>query len=103
MCIALETLYLRGDSGELGFHLASYGAWHLGTDFDQRKKYPGILKKAHELASNAVHKGEVDDSPKNRDVLTTVQEMCREGILKRMDEPEEPRSNDILLGKELDT
>lgn len=101
--IALETLYLRGNRGELGFRLANYGAWHLGTDFDQRKKYQGILKKAYELASDAVHKGEVADTPKNGDVLTKAQDLCREGILRRMGEPEAPKWDDVILGKELDT
>lgn len=95
--IALETLYLKGDDGEFAFRLADYGAWHLGADFVQRKKYRDILQRAYRLASRAVHAGEVDDTPENRDVLTSAQDLCRKGILKRTDEPEEPNWNDLIL------
>ena len=63
--IALESLYLKGIDRELGFRLATRGAWHLGTDFSERLKYQGILKDAYDLGSKAVHTGAIPDTEQN--------------------------------------
>lgn len=97
--IALEALYLKNTGGELGFRVANYGAWHLGADFDQRRQYQEILHQAYRQASTAVHAGEVKNTPKNRDLLKAAQDLCREGILKRLNESEEPNWNEIILGQ----
>lgn len=100
--IALEALYLRGDSNELGFRLANYGAWHLGADFDERHEYREILHKAYRLGSRAVHAVEVAASEENRKLLAGAQGLCRKGILKSLDEAGEPNWDDLILGKELE-
>lgn len=97
--IALEALYLKGVGGELGFRVANYGAWHLGADFDKRCQYQKILHQAYRQASTAVHAGEVKNTPKNQDLLKAAQDLCREGILKRLNESEEPNWNEIILGQ----
>lgn len=95
--IALETLYpTRGP--ELRFRLANYGAWHLGNSFDQRKEYRETLSDAYGLASTGVHKGVVSDTPKNRRILTAAQDLCRDGIIKRLPESEPPPWEDLILG-----
>ena len=97
--IALEALYLKRGGGELGFRVANYGAWHLGADFDKRCQYQKILHQAYSQASTAIHAGEVKNTPKNRDLLTAAQDLCREGILKRLNESEEPNWTEMILGK----
>ena len=99
--IALEVLYLGGSGGELGFRLATHGAWHLGADFSERCEYQQTLRDAYDLASKAVHTGEVENTRGNRDLLTDAQDLCRKGILKRIGETEEPKWSEMILGKGL--
>ena len=98
--IALEALYLADSGPELGFRLATRGAWHLGVDFEERRKYHQTLREVYKLASNAVHQGEVEDKAENHDVLRSAQNLCRKGILERLKEPSAPNWNDLILGKE---
>lgn len=98
--IALEALYLPGMKGELGFRLATHGAWDLGADFEQRRQYFEILRRVYALASKVVHATTVDHGRDNLKLLNTAQDLCREGILKRLRENEEPNWNDLILGKE---
>ena len=95
--VALETLYPTGGR-ELGFRIANYGAWHLGDSFGQRKEYREVLSTAYGLASDGVHKGSVEDTSKNRQTLTKAQDLCRDGIIKRLHESEEPKWQDMILG-----
>lgn len=98
--IALEALYLTGSSGELGFRISNYGAWHIGADFSQRREYQKTLRKAYDRRSRAVHTGAVTPTEENRNLLTSAQDLCRKGILKRLDETEEPNWNELILGKD---
>lgn len=97
--IALEALYNKKSSGGAGFRVANHGAWHLGAGFEERRQYKEILHKVYSRASVAVHADEVSDNQGNRDVLAEGQDLCRLGILKRLDESEEPNWDDIILGK----
>ena len=100
--IALEALYLKGIDQELGFRLATRGAWHLGVDFSERREYQKTLRDAYYHASKAVHGGAVKNTEKNRKLLTAAQDLCRKGILKRLDESKEPDDhywNELILGK----
>ena len=99
--MALEALYLRGDRSELGFRLSNYGAWHLGANFTERNEYRKVLFRAYREASGAVHATEVKDTEANRKQLSEAQDLCRLGILKRLDETEAPNWNELILGKEL--
>ena len=98
--IALEALYLQGVRNGLSFRLALHGAWHLGADLNQRRQYQDILRRAYSRASRAIHAGAVDDAEENRELLVAAQDLCREGILKRLRENEEPNWNELILGKE---
>lgn len=95
--VALETLYPTGGR-ELGFRIANYGAWHLGDSFSRRKEYRDVLSKAYSLASDGVHKGGVKDTSSNRQTLAKAQDLCRDGIIKRLYESEEPKWQDMILG-----
>ncbi|MCY4144127.1 MAG: hypothetical protein OXG08_10660, partial [Gammaproteobacteria bacterium] len=101
--IALEALYLPDSGPELRFRLATRGAWDLGADFEERRKNYRTLRDAYDRASNAVHRGEVEDTSENRDVLKDAQDLCRKGILKRLHETETPDWIELILGKELET
>ncbi len=99
--IALESLYLPNKpQTELRFRLALLGAWHLGTDFEERRRYFKLLKKAYDLGSAAVHAGHVEDTQDNRKNLFDAQRACRTAILKRFWETEEHVWNevDVALG-----
>ena len=96
--IALEVLYLKTNRDELGFRLANYGAWHLGNSFSERKDYREVLRQAYREASTAVHTAGVKDKGENRKLLSQAQDLCRMGILKRLDETEEPNWDDLILG-----
>ena len=99
--IALESLYLREGGPEKGFRLATNGAWYLATDFEERQRYYGTLKRAYDTASTAVHEGAVHNREPNRKLLTDAQDLCRRGILKRMSELGEPNWHELILGKDL--
>ena len=98
--IALEAVYLADTNDELGFRLATRGAWHLGAGFNERREYQQIFREAYKLGSTAVHASGIKSSEENRKLLTDAQDLCRRGILKRLDETEEPNWNEMILGKE---
>ena len=97
--IALEALYLDRTEGELRFRLASYGAWHVSQNFEERKRNFQTLMNAYALASNAVHGGNVKKNDKNNKLLENAQRLCREGILKRLEEERKPEWNDLIMGE----
>ena len=98
--IAFETLYLPRVHTELRFRLAFLGAWHLGADYQERRRYYDLLRNAYDCGSEAVHAGYVKDTPKNREILAASQGACRKAILKRLAETEEPAWDqvDVALG-----
>ena len=59
-----------------------------------------ILRDAYHLGSKAVHASRFESSEETRKLLTDAQELCRKGILKRLDEDERPNWNELILGKE---
>ena len=103
--IALEALYLKQGEreGEKRFRLATHGAWHLGSNFEQRAKYHKTLRDTYDRASAAVHAGELKDTKETRELLAAAQDLCRKGILKRLYESEEPNWNELILGNVRDS
>ena len=98
--IALEALYLEDDNKtEKGFRLATRGAWHLGADFTERSKYYKTLRDAYSRASRVVHAGEKNVKKEDKNLLATAQDVCREGILKRLKEKQKPDWGNIILGE----
>lgn len=97
--VALEALYLDGRSNtEMAFRLATHGALYAGGTIEERHRNHQALRKAYNIASRAVHAGTVEDSDANRELLKTVQDLCRTGIVKRLAEDREPIWTDIILG-----
>ena len=98
--IALETLYLKDFvneySTEMRFRLPLFGAWYLGSTFEERRDIRKTLRDAYDTASGVVHSGEV--SSKSKDCLEEAQELCRLGILKLLREGPPEDWGDLVLG-----
>ena len=113
--IALESLYLHDftdeHSQEMGFRLALFGAWHLGTDFQERKRIRKTLREVYNKASKAVHTGDIDSAREkrrdknpmlrwreNQQLLFDAQDIVRRGLLT-MFEKGPPRDwGNLILG-----
>ena len=85
--IALEALYLDGDSErDKSRRIAKRGAWYAGGSSEARSENHAALRAAYRVSSAAVHAGALVDCDSNRDLLKTVQSLCRAGIVKRLAE-----------------
>jgi len=94
--IALESLYGIKES-EKGYRLSTYCAWHLGNDFNGRCTIFDTMQNIYRLSSKAVHGGKPNcDS----NLVKEGQDICRDGILKRLGESKEPDWKKLILGKE---
>ena len=104
--IALECLYLkdfRGEhSQEMRFRLAVFGAWHLGRNYEERREIRRTLRKAYDVASAAVHSGDLEVNEENRRLLSQSQKRCREGILKLLNEGAPGDWGELILGSNLE-
>ena len=97
--IALEALYLENDhEGERRFRLAVRGAWHLGANLAERRKHYETLLNAYSRASRVVHAGEKNVKKEDENLLAAAQDVCREGILKRLKENQKPDWDNMILG-----
>ena len=96
--IALEALYLNDVNDELKFRLSTRGAWHLGADINERRKFYENLGRVYSLASSAIHASNIKHNSKNQDLLESGLEMCREGILKQLRESDAPDWTNLVLG-----
>ena len=96
--IALEALYGIGGANEKAFRIATYGAWHLGKDFEQRRLVRETLRKAYSDSSRAVHGGKLKYAANDPGLVSSAQDICRDGILKRLKETEKPKWDEIILG-----
>ena len=101
--IALELMYLHqtGDDryrGEMRFRLAIHGAWHLGCNPKNRTLVRKQLQAVYDAGSAAVHSGTLDGSPSNYTLLAIGQELCREGLLKLINEESNPDWGKLIMG-----
>ena len=96
--IALEALYEIGGLNEKGFRIATYAAWHLGRDYEERREYRETLRKVYDDSSRAVHAGKLKHAAKDRELVSAGQDICRKGILKRLEEREVPNWEELVLG-----
>ena len=98
--IALETLYLKDflneNSAEMRFRLSLFGAWHLGKTLEKHREIRKVLRDAYDKASGAVHGGEVSDDGSS--TLPRAQKLCRQGILKLLQEAPPDDWGDMILG-----
>ena len=95
---ALEALFLdRGNRAELGFSLATNGAWYTGRNRQERRDRFDVLKQVYAAGSDAVHGRRVKYDIARR--LREGQEICREAIMKRLRSKQEPVWRDIVFGR----
>ena len=108
--IAFEALYVpdRG-RGEIRFKLAVRAAWHLGTNKDDRPALMKDFKEIYDWRSKAVHSGKLDQTVKFRedsipvsDFIERAQDLCRESIIKILDDEKFPDWNSLILGGEVE-
>lgn len=105
--IALESLYDRDSLNdkyrqEKRFRISLIGAWHLGTDYEDRKRIFRQLRNAYDEASRVVHGGD-SDRKKAQKVLSDAQDLCRRGILRLLKEGCPSNWLDIILGSEFES
>ena len=96
--IALESLYLNSDAGELGFRLAITGARHLGSSLDKRREIRKTLGDFYGLASRIIHGTELNQV-RNSDTesVKRASRVCCDGILRIVEEKYQPNWSDLLL------
>ena len=105
--IAFEALYLSDVKEELTFRLGVRAAWYLGEDKTEREK---LLKKFGDIyrcRSNAVHNGKLDETIRfggerirRSEFIAKAQDLCRQSILKIIEDGEFPDWNSLVLGGE---
>ena len=97
--IALEALYVDSDQGELSIRLATTAARHLRDDVNERKQVRDTLKRFYGQASRVVHGGATGDrKPRDMEVIEHATTLCRDGILKILEDRSKPaRWDDFLL------
>lgn len=73
-------------------------ALSLACDGTERRHYFDTLRNAYRLGSRAVHGGAIDvEDPSVWQLLSESRDLCRDAILKRLDEGEEPDWTALVL------
>lgn len=86
--IAFEILFLpQRAQSEISFRLALLGAWQLGTDSKERLHYYDLIREIYKLGSKAVHSGEVELTPINKNTLVEARNIRRKTIIKYLKKP----------------
>lgn len=112
VAIALEALYLSdiSEPTELSFRLRLYAAWLLKRDKIQRQKLMKDFTQIYEWRSSVVHNGKLPEKKISRnkkrpytqeeisEFITKAQNLCRDSILKILEDREFPDWNDLILG-----
>ena len=105
--IAFEALYVPDGGGDLTYKFSIRAARHLGKDKEHRQE---LLKKFGQIygcRSEAVHSGKLDKPPKFgkgripvSDFIDRAQDLCRESIIKILEDGNIPDWDSLLLGGE---
>ncbi len=108
LVIAFESLYLpKGNTDQLSFQFRLHASWHLGKNKKDRKNLMDEFKAIYSLRSKAVHNGEVPPTVKIRkgekpmptsEFIPRAQDLCRESIIKILEDGKFPVWNDLILG-----
>lgn len=107
--IAFESLYVPDGGGDITHKFSIRAARHLGREREHRM---GLLKKFGQIysrRSDAVHRGklgptvkfEEDSIPVSR-FITKAQDLCRESILKILEDGKFPDWNSLILGGDVE-
>ena len=108
LVIALESLYLsdRDGNSELSFQFRLRASWHLGKDKEHRETLMKDFSKIYDWRSKVVHTGKLPNKTKKtpftrqeiEGFIEKVQDLCRESIVKILEEGKFPDWNDLILG-----
>ena len=107
--IAFESIYLSNitEKTELSFRLRLYAAWYLGKDEEDRKMLMKEFRTIYNCRSDAVHngklKGEVKiggESVSISEFIKRAQDLCRESIIKIMEDGQFPDWDNLILSSE---
>ena len=109
--IALEALYLSETdyNREIRFRFSLHAAWHLEKDKEQRKALMKEFKEIYDWRSTVVHTGKLPKKGSGKkkkpytteevsEFITRAQDLCRDSILKILEDGEFPDWNDLILG-----
>ena len=110
--IALESLYLSGteSKNEIRFRFSLHAAWHLGEDKKEHRE--GLMKKfkaIYDWRSAVVHTGKLPKKGREkkkkpytqeevREFIRNAQDLCRDSIVKILEDGEFPDWNNLILG-----
>ena len=99
--IALESLYLNdvGYSSELSFRLRLRAAWYLAGNQSVRNSIMKDLRDVYDLRSKAVHTGDIGSRRDYAALQETGQQLCRQSIVKVIQNGSFPDWNALVLGE----
>ena len=114
VAIALEALYLSdiSEPTELSFRLRLHAAWLLKKKIKDRKDLMKDISQIYEWRSSVVHKGKLPkkkiSKKKKRPytqeeikaLITNAQDICRDSIMKILEDGKFPEWNSLILGEE---
>ena len=110
LAIALESFYLldRDGNSELSFQFRLRAAWFLGKDKAHRKELMKDFRQIYDWRSKVVHTGKLPNKTKRTPFtpeeveafITNAQNLCRDSILKILEDGKFPDWNDLILGEE---
>ena len=96
--IALESLFLESDSGELTFRLSTTGARYLGCGVEERRRIRNRLRQFYGFASSTIHGRPIGSRRQDDiDLIDSASTLCRDGILKRLGDRSDQGWSDFLL------
>ena len=109
--IALESLYLSGtdSKNEIRFRFSLHAAWHLGESKEHREGLMKKFKAIYDWRSPVVHTGKLPNKGRGkkkrlytqeevREFIRSAQDLCRDSIIKILEDGEFPDWNNLILG-----
>lgn len=107
--IAFESLYAPdSSSGEIRFKFAVRAAWYLGKNKKCRQILMKEFQEIYDWRSSVVHTGDLPNKTKKTpftyretvEFIERAQDLCRESILKILEDGKFPDWNSLVLGGE---
>lgn len=107
--IAFEVLYVPDGGGDITYKFSIRAARHLGNDKEHRKELLTKFKNIYRCRSDAVHGGKLGptvkfgvDSIPVSDFIERAQDLCRQSILKIIEDGKFPDWDSLILGGEVE-
>ncbi len=100
--IAFEALYEIEGNTEKRFRVATYAAWHLGVDVEERLKCREVVSGLYGEASKVLHASgskRIRDRPK---LIAQALNYCYRGIMKRRKEDGQVKWDELSMGAGLE-